>query len=48
MKRDARIYVAGHRGLVGSAIVRRLRAEGFTRRTTIHLQLRALPGLSTS
>ncbi len=28
--RDARIYVAGHRGLVGSAIVRRLEAEGFT------------------
>jgi len=27
--RSARIYVAGHRGLVGSAIVRRLRAEGF-------------------
>jgi GDP-L-fucose synthase len=26
---DARIYVAGHRGLVGSAIVRRLAAEGF-------------------
>jgi GDP-L-fucose synthase len=26
----ARVYVAGHRGLVGSAIVRRLRAEGFT------------------
>jgi GDP-L-fucose synthase len=26
---DARIYVAGHRGLVGSAILRRLRAEGF-------------------
>jgi GDP-L-fucose synthase len=26
---DARIYVAGHRGLVGSAIVRRLNAEGF-------------------
>ncbi|HWV55862.1 MAG TPA: GDP-L-fucose synthase [Longimicrobiales bacterium] len=24
-----RVYVAGHRGLVGSAIVRRLRAEGF-------------------
>jgi GDP-L-fucose synthase len=30
MEKDARIYVAGHRGLVGSAIVRRLRAEGFT------------------
>lgn len=28
--KDARIYVAGHRGLVGSAILRRLRAEGFT------------------
>ena len=28
MDRDARIYVAGHRGLVGSAIVRRLQAAG--------------------
>ncbi len=28
--RNARIYVAGHAGLVGSAIVRRLQAEGFT------------------
>ncbi|MEI6496962.1 MAG: NAD-dependent epimerase/dehydratase family protein, partial [Actinomycetota bacterium] len=28
--RDARIFVAGHRGLVGSAIVRRLAAGGFT------------------
>jgi GDP-L-fucose synthase len=27
--RSARIYVAGHRGLVGSAILRRLRDEGF-------------------
>lgn len=27
---DARIFVAGHRGLVGSAIVRRLTAAGFT------------------
>src|SRR3954463_9996893 len=27
--RSARIYVAGHRGLVGSAILRRLRAGGF-------------------
>jgi len=29
MKGDARIFVAGHRGLVGSAILRRLRREGF-------------------
>ncbi len=29
--KDARIYVAGHGGLVGSAIMRRLEAEGFTR-----------------
>lgn len=28
MLKDARIYVAGHRGLVGSAIVRNLRARG--------------------
>src|SRR5512136_2615589 len=27
---DARVFVAGHRGLVGSAIVRRLEREGFT------------------
>jgi len=30
LERDARIFVAGHRGLVGSAIVRRLEAEGFS------------------
>ncbi len=29
MDKDARIYVAGHRGMVGQAIVRRLQAEGF-------------------
>ncbi len=29
MKRDARIFIAGHRGLVGAAIVRRLKAEGY-------------------
>jgi GDP-L-fucose synthase len=28
--RDARVFVAGHRGLVGSALTRRLRSEGFT------------------
>jgi GDP-L-fucose synthase len=31
MDKGSRIYVAGHNGLVGSAIVRRLRADGFTK-----------------
>ena len=30
MKRDAKIYVAGHQGLVGSALIRRLADEGYT------------------
>jgi len=30
MRPDSRIYVAGHAGLVGSAVVRQLEAEGFT------------------
>lgn len=30
LDRNATFYVAGHRGLVGSAIVRKLEAEGFT------------------
>ncbi len=41
--RDARIFVAGHRGLVGSAIVRRLEALGYTNLLTAdrdHLDLR--------
>jgi len=29
IREDSRIYVAGHRGLVGSAIVRQLREKGF-------------------
>ena len=40
---DARIYLAGHRGLVGGAILRRLQAEGYTNiitRTSEQLDLR--------
>lgn len=43
MDKGARIYVAGHRGLVGSAIVRRLQADGFENlilRTSSELDLR--------
>jgi GDP-L-fucose synthase len=30
MKKNSKIFVAGHRGLVGSALVRKLREQGFT------------------
>ena len=30
MNKESKIFVAGHRGMVGSSIVRRLQAEGFT------------------
>ena len=29
MEKDAKIYVAGHRGMVGSAIIRRLEEDGW-------------------
>jgi GDP-L-fucose synthase len=43
MEKTSRIYVAGHRGLVGSAIHRTLREQGFTNiliRTSAELDLR--------
>ncbi|PWW08481.1 GDP-L-fucose synthase [Paenibacillus cellulosilyticus] len=43
MNKDAKIYIAGHRGLVGSAILRRLEREGYTSlvyRTSSELDLR--------
>ncbi|MGA0557160.1 GDP-L-fucose synthase [Larkinella sp. VNQ87] len=43
MEKDAKLYVAGHRGMVGSAIVRKLQAEGFENlllRTSSELDLR--------
>ena len=30
MEKNAKIYVAGHRGMVGSAIVRELEKQGYT------------------
>lgn len=43
MERNARIYVAGHRGMAGSSIVRKLEKEGYTniiQRTSAELDLR--------
>jgi len=43
LERDSKIYVAGHRGMVGSAILRKLNAEGFSNlvvRTSSELDLR--------
>lgn len=43
MERDAKIFVAGHRGMVGSALVRHLQAKGYTNlvlRTSGELDLR--------
>ena len=43
MQKDAKIYVAGHRGMVGSAILRNLQAAGFTNlltRTSKEVDLR--------
>ncbi|PZE61614.1 GDP-L-fucose synthase [Curtobacterium sp. MCPF17_001] len=43
LDRSARVYVAGHRGLVGSAVWRKLEAEGFTNlvgRTSAELDLK--------
>lgn len=46
MNKDSKIYVAGHRGLVGSAILRALEKQGYTNlvtRTSSELDLRKLP-----
>ncbi len=43
MNKDTKIYIAGHRGMVGSAIWRKLEAEGYTNllgRTSKELELR--------
>jgi GDP-L-fucose synthase len=44
MEKEAKIYIAGHRGMVGSAIHRKLQHEGFTNfvvRTSSELDLRS-------
>ena len=39
LQRDSRIFVAGHRGMVGSALVRRLQAEGLDSITRTRAEL---------
>ncbi len=42
MEKDSKIYIAGHTGMVGSAIVRKLEQEGYSnlvRRTSQELDL---------
>ena len=48
MERDAKIYVAGHRGLVGSALMRNLETQGygnFLTRTHAELDLTSQPAV---
>ena len=43
MKKDSKIYIAGHNGMVGSAIIRKLKAEGYEKlavRSSKELDLR--------
>jgi GDP-L-fucose synthase len=50
MKKDARIYVAGHRGLVGSALVQKLQEQGYPNlilRTSKELDLRRQTDMET-
>ncbi|SFE26583.1 GDP-L-fucose synthase [Chitinophaga sp. CF118] len=50
MQQQDKIYVAGHRGMVGSAIVRRLQKDGFNNiitRTSKELDLRSQEATST-
>lgn len=47
MKKDSKIYIAGHRGLVGSAILKNLQSKGYTNFITkTHNELDLTDGLS--
>ena len=50
MKKDLKIYIAGHKGMVGSAIWRKLEAEGYTNligKTSKELDLRNQQAVNT-
>ena len=49
MNKDSKIYIAGHRGMVGSAIYRKLEKEGYTNlitKTSSELDLRDQPAVA--
>jgi GDP-L-fucose synthase len=49
LERTSKIYVAGHRGMVGSAVIRRLRASGYTNLATkTHAELDLLNQAATA
>jgi GDP-L-fucose synthase len=50
MEKQSKIYIAGHRGMVGSAIVRKLQKEGYTNllmATSLELDLKNQEAVST-
>ena len=50
MNKDSKIFVAGHRGLVGSAIIRQLKEQGYTNiltRSRVDLDLRNQESVNT-
>lgn len=50
MKKNSKIYIAGHRGMVGSAILRKLKIEGFSNiivKPSLELDLRDNSAVST-
>ena len=50
MEKESKIYVAGHRGMVGSAIIRKLTSLGYTNlltRTSAELDLRNQAAVET-
>ena len=41
ISKNSKIYVAGHNGLVGSAIVRKLKKKGYRNILTVPINLKA-------
>ena len=46
MDSNSKIYVAGHRGLVGSALMRELTKQGYTNLVTTNIDLRDIEAVT--